>query len=159
MSRKILITIVVVLLVVVILGAYFIFNYNKSSSQPSKNGNGLTEFEVQGMKVKILSYGSGAEAKVGDLVTTHYVGILEDGKEFDSSVGRNLPFSFQLGQGRVIRGWDLGVVGMKVGEKRELTIPPDLAYGLDGFPPTIPPQANLIYTITLLEISASLPTN
>jgi len=72
---------------------------------------------------------------------------------FDSSISRNAPFTFKLGQGRVIKGWDLGVVGMKVGEKRKLVIPPQLAYGANGFPPVIPANATLTFEVTLLKIN------
>lgn len=100
-----------------------------------------------------LALGKGAEAKTGDTVSVQYVGTLADGKEFDSSrkPGRT-PFVFQLGQGRVIRGWDQGVVGMKVGGKRKLVIPPALAYGERGMPPVIPPNSTLTFEVELLEI-------
>lgn len=95
--------------------------------------------------------GTGAEAKTGDKVKVHYTGTLLSGKQFDSSVGK-APFEFTLGQGMVIKGWDQGVPGMKVGGKRKLTIPFGLAYGEAGSPPTIPPKAALKFDIELLEI-------
>ncbi len=95
--------------------------------------------------------GSGAEALTGKTVHVHYTGRLTDGKQFDSSVGRE-PFVFKLGAGQVIKGWDQGVVGMKVGGKRRLTIPSDLAYGKRGFPGAIPPDATLLFEIELLEV-------
>ncbi len=100
-----------------------------------------------------LTLGKGAEAKTGQTVSVNYVGTLADGKEFDSSrkPGRK-PFVFTLGQGAVIRGWDQGVVGMKVGGKRKLVIPPQLAYGPSGRPPVIPPAATLTFEIELLEV-------
>jgi FKBP-type peptidyl-prolyl cis-trans isomerase len=100
-----------------------------------------------------LTMGKGAEAKTGSTVSVNYVGTLADGKEFDSSrkPGRK-PFVFTLGQGAVIRGWDQGVVGMKVGGKRKLVIPPQLAYGPAGRPPVIPPAATLTFEIELLEV-------
>jgi len=157
MSKIILIAIVVILLVVVILGIYIIFSYNEvvapvGNSVGNQNTN-ATNFEIQGVKVEILNQGSGVGTKENDYVTTHYIGVLEDGREFDSSISRNSPFTFQLGQNTVIKGFDLGVLGMKVGEKRRITIPPELAYGLDGFPPKIPEKANLIYVIDLLKIN------
>mgnify|MGYP001558386632 CR=1 FL=1 len=156
MAKKVLI-IILVILIFVILGIYFVVTNQKNGSIGDGDNNALNSFEVEGMKVDILRQGSGAEAKVGDFVTTHYVGTLQDGTEFDSSVKRNIPYSFQLGQNRVIRGWDLGVLGMKVGEERKLTIPFELAYGPDGFPPSIPERATLTFVINLLSISPPPP--
>jgi peptidylprolyl isomerase len=103
--------------------------------------------------VKELEEGSGAEAKAGDEVTVQYVGVnFKSGKEFDSSWSRNEPFSFALGAGQVIPGWEQGVEGMKVGSRRELIIPPALAYGETGSPPAIPPNETLIFVIDLLEV-------
>jgi peptidylprolyl isomerase len=100
-----------------------------------------------------LKAGDGAEAKAGDQVSVQYVGVLYDGgKEFDSSWDRGQPFSFQLGSGQVIPGWDQGVEGMKVGGRRELIIPPDLAYGKQGQPPTIPGNATLVFVIDLVSV-------
>ena len=95
--------------------------------------------------------GSGDEAKVGQTVTVNYIGILEDGTQFDTSIGR-APFSFPLGSGRVIKGWDEGVAGMKVGGKRKLIIPPELGYGSRGAGNVIPANATLIFEIDLLEV-------
>ncbi|MBI4179585.1 FKBP-type peptidyl-prolyl cis-trans isomerase [bacterium] len=100
-----------------------------------------------------LVAGSGAEAKSGMTLTVHYTGWLKDsGKVFDSSKTRNTPFTFPLGAGRVIRGWDEGMVGMKVGGKRKLTIPPDYGYGSDGAGGVIPPNATLIFEVELLDV-------
>jgi peptidylprolyl isomerase len=97
--------------------------------------------------------GTGAEAKSGDEVTVQYVGVnFEGGEEFDSSWSRNEPFSFTLGAGEVIPGWDQGVEGMKVGGRRELIIPPELAYGEAGAPPAIGPNETLVFVIDLLEV-------
>ena len=92
------------------------------------------------------------EALPGRKVTVHYVGHLVDGSEFDSSRRRGQPFSFVLGQGHVIKGWEQGLVGMKVGEKRVLTIPPELGYGDRGMPPVIPPAATLIFDVEMLDV-------
>lgn len=96
--------------------------------------------------------GKGAEAKAGNTVKVHYVGTLTDGKEFDSSRKRGEPFEFKLGAGRVIRGWDQGVAGMKVGGTRNLVIPPALGYGERGAPPVIPPNATLKFEVELLDV-------
>ena len=102
---------------------------------------------------KDLKTGDGAEAKAGDQVSVQYVGVLYDnGKQFDSSFDRGQPFSFQLGSGQVIPGWDQGVVGMKVGGRRELIIPPSLGYGAQGQPPTIPPNSTLVFVIDLVSV-------
>lgn len=95
--------------------------------------------------------GKGAEAKAGDTVSVHYVGTLTDGKEFDSSKKHGKPFTFPLGGGQVIKGWDQGVAGMKIGGKRKLTIPPTLGYGERGAGP-IPPNSTLQFEIELLEV-------
>jgi protein-disulfide isomerase len=102
--------------------------------------------------IKDVTVGTGRAVKAGDKVKVHYVGTLTDGTEFDQSKKRGEPFSFQVGQGRVIKGWDQGLVGMKVGGKRKLTIPPDLAYGDRGVPGAIPPKSTLLFDIELLEI-------
>ena len=99
-----------------------------------------------------LVVGGGDEAKSGVRVSVHYTGKLTDGSTFDSSLTRGKPFDFMLGAGQVIRGWDEGVVGMKVGGKRKLTIGPDKAYGERGFPPVIPPNSTLIFEVELLGV-------
>jgi len=96
--------------------------------------------------------GAGAEAQAGKTVTVHYVGTLTDGKKFDSSRDRGQGFSFRLGAGQVIKGWDQGVAGMKVGGVRKLTIPPHLAYGERGFPGAIPPNSTLVFEVELLDV-------
>lgn len=102
--------------------------------------------------IKEIEEGTGAEAKGGDEVTVQYVGVnYKNGKEFDASWDRGEPFTFQLGAGMVIPGWDQGVEGMKVGGRRELIIPPELAYGPEGSPPAIGPNETLIFVIDLLE--------
>jgi peptidylprolyl isomerase len=103
------------------------------------------------LETKDLIAGTGAEAKAGQTVTVNYVGVLyKGGKEFDSSWKRKEPFSFELGAGRVIPGWDKGIPGMKVGGRRELVIPSNLAYGAKGSPPSIPPNAPLVFVVDLL---------
>jgi FKBP-type peptidyl-prolyl cis-trans isomerase len=99
-----------------------------------------------------VTVGTGPAAKAGDKIKVHYTGTLTNGTEFDSSRKRNQPFEFQLGKGAVIKGWDDGVVGMKVGGKRKLTIPPSLGYGARGAGGTIPPNATLLFDVELVEI-------
>jgi FKBP-type peptidyl-prolyl cis-trans isomerase FkpA len=105
-----------------------------------------------GLQYKDVIVGSGAEAKPGDTVSVHYTGWLTNGTKFDSSVDRGQPFSFTLGQGRVIAGWDEGVAGMKEGGKRVLVIPSNLGYGTSGAGNVIPPNATLIFEVELLGI-------
>ncbi len=105
------------------------------------------------MKIDNITEGTGKEAVAGKSVKVHYTGTLENGKKFDSSHDRGEPFAFRLGAGQVIKGWDQGVAGMKVGGKRKLTIPPDLAYGARGFPPVIPPNSTLVFEVELLDVT------
>ena len=104
------------------------------------------------LQIDELEVGTGAEARAGQQVSVHYVGTLTDGSKFDSSRDRGRPFSFALGAGQVIKGWDQGVAGMKVGGKRKLTIPPELGYGAGGYPPVIPANATLVFEVELLEV-------
>jgi FKBP-type peptidyl-prolyl cis-trans isomerase len=123
--------------------AYFAF---QSFNKPEQNTTS------SGLVIEDLEIGTGAEAKAGDTVSVHYTGTLTTGEKFDSSLDRGTPFSFTLGSGGVIKGWDEGVAGMKVGGKRKLTIPPELGYGAGGNPPVIPGNATLIFEIELMEI-------
>ena len=105
------------------------------------------------LQIEDLKVGTGAEAKAGQNVSVHYVGTLTDGRKFDSSRDRGNPFQFRLGAGQVIKGWDQGVAGMKIGGLRKLTIPPEMGYGARGFPPVIPGNSTLVFEVELLGVS------
>lgn len=105
-----------------------------------------------GLKYIEIKVGTGKVAKAGDIVVVHYTGTLKDGKKFDSSVDRKEPFSFELGAGKVIKGWDEGVAGIKEGGKRKLIIPADLGYGARGAGGVIPPNAELHFDVELLQV-------
>jgi FKBP-type peptidyl-prolyl cis-trans isomerase len=107
---------------------------------------------ASGLKYQELKVGSGPAAKVGDTVSVHYTGTLENGQKFDSSLDRDTPFTFTLGRGNVIAGWEEGLLGMQAGGKRKLTIPSDLAYGATGSG-AIPPNATLLFEVELLSIN------
>jgi FKBP-type peptidyl-prolyl cis-trans isomerase FkpA len=107
---------------------------------------------ASGLQYDDLTQGAGAQAQAGQTVSVHYTGWLTDGQKFDSSKDRNQPFSFALGAGMVIRGWDEGVQGMRVGGVRRLTIPPQLGYGARGAGSVIPPNATLVFEVELLGV-------
>ena len=111
-----------------------------------------TTTTTSGLQYEELKIGEGALAEMGQHVTVHYTGWLTDGTKFDSSKDRNDPFQFHLGAGQVIRGWDEGVAGMKVGGRRTLTIPPELGYGARGAGGVIPPNAVLVFEVELLGV-------
>ena len=121
-----------------------------SASEKNPNANDVTT--SSGLKYSDQVVGTGVEAVAGKTVSVHYTGWLASGQKFDSSVDRGQPFSFPLGAGRVIKGWDEGVQGMKVGGKRKLTIPSELGYGLRGAGGVIPPNATLIFDVELLGV-------
>ena len=118
----------------------------------SNNSKPMDHKKISGLQITVTKEGSGAEAKKGDHIEVHYTGKLTDGTKFDSSVDRGVPFALTLGAGQVIPGWETGLLGMKVGEERTLTIPPELAYGERGFPGAIPPNATLIFEVKLVSI-------
>ncbi len=148
--RKIILSITI--LIAILSVSYFFFQtFRKNTTEksvPTESKKG-----VEGLEIEILKQGEGQEAKDGDTVVVHYTGWLEDGTKFDSSLDRNSPFTFKLGIGQVIKGWDIGVLGMKIGEKRKLIISPELGYGEKGTPGgPIPPNATLIFEVELLDI-------
>lgn len=125
----------------------------KASEAPlAKQNKIIKTMEQDGVKVEITKEGTGEGAKNGQTVVVHYTGMFTDGKVFDSSIPRGQPFPVKLGAGMVIAGWDKGLVGMKVGEKRRLTIPPELGYGAAGAGGVIPPNATLVFDVELLKI-------
>lgn len=134
--------------------AYFIFGLNSgpaSNTITENTPNGATPTVAENVKIEDIEEGTGPEVKSGDTVVIHYTGTLSNGTKFDSSVDRGEPFETKIGVGEVIKGWDLGVVGMKVGGKRKLTIPPSLGYGDQGVG-NIPPNSILLFDVELLEI-------
>lgn len=135
---------VIIFILVALFGYWFVF----ANSKPvSKTMQKFTELKIEDILV-----GTGAEVKSGDTVVMHYTGTLVDGTKFDSSLDRGQPFETQIGVGRVIKGWDQGVPGMKVGGKRKLFIPSALAYGERGAGALIGPNTDLIFSVELLEI-------
>lgn len=141
------------LALVVIIGVSFLDkliyggNTPKAEITVQPNTETVTELKIEDIKV-----GSGAEVKNGNTVTVHYKGTLTDGKQFDSSYDRGEPFPFKVGAGSVIKGWDQGLVGMKVGGIRRLTIPSSLGYGEAGAGADIPPNSTLLFEIELLSV-------
>ena len=107
---------------------------------------------TNGLQIEKLVSGNGVSPRKGQLVTVHYTGWFTTGEKFDSSVDRDEPFQFVLGAGMVIAGWDLGVAAMKIGDKVKLTLPPELAYGRNGYPGAIPPDSTLVFEVELLGI-------
>jgi FKBP-type peptidyl-prolyl cis-trans isomerase len=126
--------------------------YAADHNKEAKTMTDQTMTTESGLKYVDLVAGTGRQAALGDTASVHYTGWLADGKKFDSSVDRKEPFSFRVGGGQVIKGWDEGVHGMKIGGKRKLTIPPQLGYGARGAGGVIPPNATLTFDVELLDL-------
>jgi FKBP-type peptidyl-prolyl cis-trans isomerase len=141
--------------VIVIVGVGYFLLTGQDKAMLSQNSTPAPSLSLpkveKGFKVEDEKVGTGKEAKSGDTVTVNYKGTLTDGTVFDSSYDRNEPFTTQIGVGQVIKGWDLGIPGMKVGGKRKLTIPADLGYGSQGAG-KIPPNATLLFEVELLDV-------
>lgn len=125
---------------------------SKKACPPGQVKKGETVTTQSGLKYQDLVVGKGKQPQNGQTVVVHYTGWLTNGTKFDSSLDRNDPFKFKLGQGDVIKGWDEGVATMKVGGKRKLTIPPELAYGANGAGSAVPPNATLVFDVELLDV-------
>lgn len=123
------------------------------AAQDAKKGGGKQVTTASGLKYVDVVVGKGAAPTAGKTVTVHYTGTLENGKKFDSSVDRKEPFTFTIGVGQVIKGWDEGVMTMKVGGKRKLIIPANLGYGARGAGGAIPPNATLLFDVELLDVA------
>ena len=126
----------------------------EGSGGPTKVGESDYEKTSSGLQYYDIETGDGASPSKGSRVTVHYTGWLTNGKRFDSSVAKQKPFSFEIGKRRVIKGWEEGVMSMKVGGLRQLRVPPNLGYGSAGSPPVIPKNATLIFEVELLEVAA-----
>lgn len=149
--------IVWILIVILVVGGLVYLTMRGKSNTNTENQSNTMAQEIEGLKITLLQEGSGESAKVGNNVSMNYTGSLIDGTVFDSNIdpqfGHVQPFIFTLGAGQVIKGWDLGLEGMQVGEKRRLEIAPELAYGASGVGNIIPPNATLIFEVELLSIN------
>jgi len=147
----------IIIIVIILIFGYQLFSRPPSSpaytdtnplSISSTNNSNMDKLIIEDLKI-----GTGSEVKSGDNIVIHYRGTLTDGTQFDSSYDRGTPFETQIGVGQVIKGWDEGVIGMKVGGTRKLTIPPELGYGANGAGNVIPPNATLIFEVELVSVN------
>lgn len=155
MKKLLWIIIVIAIIVIIALTTSKSNDNTLTNTSPIENIDEKTNNKIvkeNGLVIEDVLIGSGTEAQAGDKISVHYIGTFEDGTVFDSSVARGAPFSFTLGIGQVISGWDQGFDGMKIGGQRKLTIPPALAYGPQGIPGTIPPNSTLNFEVELLGI-------
>ena len=143
--------IVVIFLVIALSGLFFVLARSPKENIVDEGGDLVLQQEGN-LEIEDIIVGDGDEAREGSKVAVHYSGTLTDGTKFDSSYDRGDPFEFNIGASEVIKGWDMGVSGMKVGGKRKLTIPPELAYGEAGAGASIPPNSTLIFEIELLKV-------
>lgn len=160
MNPKTLMGVMVVVLVVVSVGGALYFR--SGGNDPAEQLGTVAEIvgatqNADALRIEVLAEGTGEAVAAGDAATVHYTGTFTDGKVFDSSVTRGVPFTFTLGAQQVIPGWEQGVAGMKVGEKRRLTIAPELAYGAQGVPGAIPPNSTLVFEVELLGVEHGIP--
>lgn len=126
--------------------------HHQKTSEAETTPVAMAAANEDGLKIQDVTVGTGKTAQAGQRVTVNYQGTLMNGKQFDSSYDRQEPFTFRLGAGEVIEGWDKGIAGMKVGGKRLLVIPPEQAYGKEGYPPVIPQNATLKFEVELLNV-------
>lgn len=143
---------IILLVIILIIFATGVYVVVKPDAKPLVEQQNISGTIVQGMKIETIKEGTGEGAKTGDHVYVHYIGTLENGTKFDSSVDRGTPFDFTLGQNRVIQGWEKGILGMKVGEKRKLTIPPELGYGSQAVS-VIPANSTLLFDVEMIKIN------
>lgn len=143
---------IAVIVVAYFLGQHLFFASRSNAALDSAAPGQINESQTMSVTYEDTVVGAGSEATTGKTVTVHYVGMLADGTVFDSSRARNEPFQFTIGTGGVIQGWEQGLLGMKVGGKRRLVIPPELGYGATGAGGVIPPNATLTFEIELLNV-------
>lgn len=148
-----------VLMIAVLTAGMYFLTPNKSNKSDTisptilnQSPTTMPSTKFDKLLIEDVAEGTGAAVKSGDTVVIHYLGKLTDGTKFDSSYDRGAPFETQIGAGRVIKGWDLGIVGLKIGGRRILKIPAELGYGLRGAPPVIPPNADLVFEVELVDI-------